>query len=77
MNRIIAERLVSLRGTRSREEAASAIGISVSALQMYENARRIPRDDIKVKLAEYYGVSVQELFFDSQSHEMCDSVNTA
>lgn len=59
-----AKKLVHIRGKRSREEVASALNISVSALQMYENGRRMPRDDIKVKLADYYGVTVQYLFFD-------------
>ncbi|OYD08606.1 helix-turn-helix domain-containing protein [Paludifilum halophilum] len=62
----IAQKLLHLRGDKRREEVAKAVGISVSALQMYENARRIPRDDIKVKLAGYYGVSVEELFFDGR-----------
>lgn len=60
----IAKRLVDLRGKRSREEVASAIEVSVSAISMYENGERIPRDDIKIKLARYYGKTVQEIFFD-------------
>lgn len=60
----IAERLQKLRGDKSREEVANAIGVSVSAIAMYENGERIPRDLIKVKFAEYYGKSVQEIFFD-------------
>lgn len=59
----IANALLVLRGEKSREEVASAVGISTSALAMYENAMRIPRDETKIKLAEYYGKSVQEIFF--------------
>ncbi|SEN53056.1 helix-turn-helix transcriptional regulator [Lihuaxuella thermophila] len=69
--KLIAAKLISLRGDKSRDEVAKAIGISVSALQMYENGRRIPRDPVKIKLAKYYGVSVQEIFFGDQPHEMC------
>ncbi len=58
----IAERLTQLRGDRSREEVAKAIGISVSAISMYENGERIPRDSIKIKLAAYFNKSVQEIF---------------
>ena len=50
----VAERLTQLRGDRSREEVAKAIGISVSAISMYENGERIPRDSIKIKLAAYF-----------------------
>lgn len=64
----IGERLVKLRGTTPREAVAKAIGISVSAISMYENGERIPRDAIKIKLAEFYGKSVQEIFFDQKCH---------
>lgn len=67
----VAKKLISLRGDRSREEVAEAVEISVSALQMYENGQRIPKDKIKIRLANYYGVSVQYLFFEDQLHELC------
>ncbi|EPZ37774.1 hypothetical protein C289_2062 [Anoxybacillus ayderensis] len=59
----IAQTLIHLRGDRSREEVAKSIGISVSALQMYENGQRIPKDEIKIKIAQYYGVSIETIFF--------------
>ena len=58
----VAERLVELRGNRSRELVADAINVSFSAISMYENGQRIPRDEIKVRLADYYGTTVQDLF---------------
>ena len=60
----VAERLQRLRGERSREEVAKAVGVSISAIAMYENGERIPRDGIKLKIAEYYQKCVQEIFFD-------------
>ena len=60
----IAERLIAARGARRREDVANAVGISISALVMYENGDRIPRDGIKIKLADYYNTTVQALFFD-------------
>lgn len=65
----VAERLVELRGNRPRELVADAINVSVSAISMYENGQRIPRDEIKVRLADYYGTTVQDLFFNPESHE--------
>ena len=59
----IAERLIELRGNKSQDEVAKAIGISKSALSMYENGSRVPRDEIKVRLANYYKKSVQHIFF--------------
>lgn len=58
------EKLKNLRGNRSADEVAKAIGISRSAVGMYESEERIPRDDIKIKLANYFGTTVQAIFFD-------------
>ena len=60
----VAERLRAARGEASRLSVAEAVGISVSALTMYEIGQRIPRDEVKKRLADYYGRTVQELFFD-------------
>lgn len=62
-NAEIGAKLRSLRGTTSREEIAKALEVSVSALQMYENGKRIPRDETKSRIADLYGVSVESLFF--------------
>lgn len=59
----IAERLIKARGNQRREDVASAVGVSLSAIAMYENGERIPRDETKIKLADYYKTTVQELFF--------------
>lgn len=59
----VGQKLKDLRGERSRDSVAAAVGISSSALGMYENNLRMPRDDIKKKLADFYGVTVQHLFF--------------
>lgn len=60
----IGERLINLRGEQSREAIANAIGVSKSAISMYENGERVPRDDIKVRFAKYYNSTVQKIFFD-------------
>lgn len=59
----IAEKLIAARGNMKREDVCEAVGISLSALAMYENGHRVPRDEIKVKLAKLYGTSVEELFY--------------
>lgn len=63
MDMPVSTRLRLARGDMSREDVALACDISVSALGMYENGQRVPRDEIKVKLAKLYGKSVEELFF--------------
>ena len=57
------KRLRELRGKRTVQEVADNLGISVSALTMYENGDRNPRDDIKIALARYYGVGVVDIFY--------------
>lgn len=59
----IAKKLVALRGDKSRGEVADALGISLSALGMYETGARIPRDETKLKIAQYYGCTVEDIFF--------------
>jgi len=59
-----AEKLIKARGNRTREEVANAIGVSISAMAMYETGARVPRDEIKIRLANYYNTTVQYLFFD-------------
>ncbi len=70
-NAEIGARLRTLRGEKMRQTVAEAVGISVSALQMYENGARVPRDQTKMALAKYYGTSVEDLFFNQQAHETC------
>ena len=62
-NKVIGERLKNLRGDRTIRQAASDLGISPSALSMYELGERAPRDNVKKKLADYYGTTVGALFF--------------
>lgn len=59
----IASRLKSLRGEKSQQEVAQAIGVTPMAVSLYESGERIPRDEIKVKIAEYYGTTVDAIFF--------------
>lgn len=64
------DKLVKLRGDRRPEIVCAACGISNAALCMYEKDKRVPRDEIKVKLARYYGTTVGALFFNEQVHNM-------
>lgn len=59
----IGARLRRLRGDLPRGSVATACGISLSALSMYENGERVPRDAVKIRLAKFYGKSVQQIFF--------------
>jgi transcriptional regulator with XRE-family HTH domain len=59
----VGEKLKKLRGCRTASGVARELGISRSALVKYETDIRVPRDEVKKKIAAYYGVSVQSIFF--------------
>lgn len=62
---IIGQRIKSLREGLglSREQFSNEVGITLSAVSMYENGQRIPRDEIKVKIARVLKTSIEALFF--------------
>lgn len=64
---MIADKLRQLRALKgvTQETAAEKIGISVRALAGYERGERIPRGVILASIADYYGVSREELLLDS------------
>lgn len=61
-----ADKLRSLRGQKSITQIAAEIGLTRSAWAMYERGCRVPRDAVKVKIANHFGKTVQELFFSNQ-----------
>jgi DNA-binding XRE family transcriptional regulator len=58
-----SEKLVELRGSKSRAEVAKAIGVSTSAIAMYERGERVPKDDIKKRIAKYFNKSISSIFY--------------
>ena len=63
------ETLKALRADKTQEEIARAVGVSKSSWAMYERNERRPSDDVKVRIANYFGKSVQEIFFKEQDEE--------
>lgn len=61
----IGERLRALRGDQPREAVALAVGVTAQAVANYETGARIPTDEIKLRLAEYFEKNVQEIFYDA------------
>ena len=57
------KRLREIRGIRTRSGVSRQTGIPYSTLQSYEDGTREPNGQTKQKLADYYGVSVEEIFF--------------
>lgn len=63
MDKTYSRRLRKLRGKISRQTVADAIGVTRSAIAMYEQGVRVPRDEIKVKLAKYFNTTVEAIFY--------------
>lgn len=63
----IGERIKKLREERniSRGELCSEAEISLSALTMYETGQRVPRDEVKLRLARCLNTSLEGLFYAS------------
>lgn len=62
----ISDKLRKLRFDKTQQEVADALGIRQSTYASYETGRRIPKDSIKVKIARYFGVSVESIFFEEE-----------
>ena len=60
--------LKALRGCKSQDEIAKEIGITKSSWAMYERNERIPRDEIKIRIAKYFNKTVQEIFFTNNEY---------
>jgi transcriptional regulator with XRE-family HTH domain len=62
---VIGKRLKKLRNNKNQtlHEASAAMHITGSSLANYEAGFRMPRDAVKVKLANYYEVDICDLFF--------------
>lgn len=59
----IGKRLRILRGDRPQKEVADALGLTCMAVSSYETGKRIPSDRVKIALAQYYGQTVEQIFF--------------
>ena len=59
----IPDNLCALRKARNEEQrsVAAKVGISASALSAYEKGQRSPSIDQAIRLADYYGVSLDDL----------------
>lgn len=60
---ILSKRIKLLREEQSlnQSQLAEKLGIAVSSISQYESGDRIPSDDIKIKMADYFEVSLDFL----------------
>lgn len=66
----IGATLRSLRNAKgvSLTTAAKDLEISATALSCYEHGTRIPRDKVKIRIADYYERSIAAIFYAENVH---------
>lgn len=52
----------------TQHEVAQKINVSDGAYAMYETGERMPRDDVKIKIAQLFNKPVGYLFFDENTY---------
>lgn len=65
INKKLGNKLKKLRlsSSMTRQQLADMLGVTVSAIGMYEQGRRTPSDDIKVKYSMMFDMTIDEIFF--------------
>lgn len=60
---IIGKRLKDLRGERTLEDVGKDLQVTAMAVSLWERGERIPNDDMKLKISNYFGVPLFDIFF--------------
>lgn len=47
----------------TREEVSNAVGIHFNSMCSYEHGSSLPRPNAMLRIADFYGVDVQDIFF--------------
>ncbi|MDE1367481.1 helix-turn-helix transcriptional regulator [Bacillus licheniformis] len=70
------EILFTLRGDVSRSAVAEELNITPQMLGAIERGDRTPSLTLAKKIADYYGKSVDEIFFEQNGNKMCPNKTT-
>ena len=63
MKLAITMKAARVNANLTQTEAANALGISKNTLNGYENGKVIPKVDVAQKMANLYGLSVDDIIF--------------
>lgn len=59
----VAKKLRELRGNIPRKSLANVLGVGTTAIGNYEDGKRIPVDDVKLRYSLFFNIPVDEIFF--------------
>ena len=63
------DKLKALRGELSQTAVATRLGITRQMLGAIESGERTPSLDLAKRIAVFYGVSIEDIFFDQTGNE--------
>lgn len=69
------EKLIALRGDKTRPSVAEDLGITPQMLGAIERGDRTPSLPLAKKIADYYETSIDEIFFATKRHKSFPKVN--
>ncbi len=69
-------KLIKLRGNKTRPEVAKDLGITPQMLGAIERGDRTPSLRLAKKIADYFGVYVEDIFFAQNRHNACHKAST-
>ena len=63
--------LINIRGSRPRRIVSNDLGITPQMLGAIERGDRTPSLTLAKKIADYYGVPMDNIFFEDSGNKMC------
>lgn len=77
VNLVLGQRLRELRENKeiSQIELARYLNISNTTLSQYETGKRVPSDEIKIKIADYFNVSLDYLLGRTNIPDVAGKIN--
>jgi transcriptional regulator with XRE-family HTH domain len=75
-NNILGNRIANLRrnNSLSQLEFSKILNISNTTLSQYESGKRIPSDNVKIQIADYFNVSLDYLFGRTNIMDTADNI---
>ncbi|WP_276662294.1 helix-turn-helix transcriptional regulator [Syntrophomonas wolfei] len=67
---MINKKMIELRDNKTKTSVADDLGITRQMLGAIESGKRNPSLKLAQKIADYYGVSIEEIFFEEKGHDM-------
>jgi len=76
ISNVLGNRIADLRKSNnlSQIEFAKILNISNTTLSQYESGKRIPSDDVKLQIADYFNVSLDYLFGRTKVMDTVESI---